>query len=386
MKEPSALLLGAYGQTNLGDDLLLYDYLKLLVERGFTKITINASVAKFIPQVILDEFPLASIEIFETYNTSPLELFKRMLKTDVIVYGGGTVFKELYATTGRKPYAVIANVAAFNTAARLLGKKVYGFHLGIGTIKTRLGRWFSRRAIMASTKTTFRDEASYDYAKNVLKLPENKIELSTDGLFTNRDWQKPWHTLQLPKTITARKNGKLVGVNVLSDIPDWVDRKKYVKNLCDFIDALIERGDYVVLLPFQYDFNKHSDLYFMEHEIVPKLKHKKGYYIAKDLALDNIISALQQVDVLVGLRFHSLLLATVANTPFVALAYDTKCWRYTTEINYPYALKIEEFDAEQLMEQYEKVCKDSAKIKAKLTREADKNFKAGDVWLKNSTL
>lgn len=385
MKQQSALLLGAYGQTNLGDDLLLFNYIKLLVDRGYKKIAINASVAKFIPQVILDEFPLVDIEIFETYNTSPVTLFKKMLGANVIVYGGGTVYKELYATTGRKPYAVIANVMLFNTVAHLLGKRVYGFHLGIGTIKTGLGRWFSRRALMASTKTTFRDEKSFEYARDVLKLPAHKIDLSTDGLFTNRNWQKVWHNLELPKGVVGNK-GKLVGVNVLSDIPDWVDRKEYVKNLVSFIDSLIERGDRVVLLPFQYDFNEHSDLYFMNHEIVPKLKHKKGFYVAQDLALDNITSALQQLDVLVGLRFHSLLLATAAGTPFVALAYDTKCWRYTTEINYPYALKIEDFTAEQLMEQYEKVLKDDKKIRAQLSREATKNFKVADAWLKNSTI
>lgn len=385
MKQQTALLLGAYGQTNLGDDLLLFNYIKLLVDRGYEKIVINASVAKFIPQVILDEFPLVDIEIFETYNTSPLELFKRMLGADVIVYGGGTVYKELYATTGRKPYAVIANVMVFNTLARLLGKRVYGFHLGIGTIKTGLGRWFSRRALMASTHTTFRDKKSFEYARDVLKVSAHKIDLSTDGLFTNHDWKKVWHELKLP-TQVKKRSGKLVGVNVLSDIPDWVDRKSYVKNLVTFIDALIERGDYVLLLPFQYDFNKHSDLYFMNHEIVPKLKHKKGYYIAKDLALDNITSALQQIDMLVGLRFHSLLLATAADAPFVSLAYDTKCWRYTSEMDYSYALKIEDFTAEQLMEQYEKALKDTKKIHTKLAREAAKQFKVADAWLKNSTL
>lgn len=385
MKDQTALLLGAYGQTNLGDDLLLFNYIKLLTERGYSKIIINASVAKFIPKVILDEFPLTEIEVFETYNTSPLTLFKKMLLADVIVYGGGTVYKELYATTGRKPYAVIGNVMLFNTIARLLGKKIYGFHLGIGTIKTGLGRWFSRRAIMASTHTTFRDEKSFEYARDVLKLPSSKIELSTDGLFTNRDWEKVWHDIKLPKSVANRK-GKLVGVNVLSDIPDWVDRKSYVNKLVQFIDDLIDRGDYVLLLPFQYDFNEHSDLYFMEHELVPKLKHKRGFYIAKDLALDTITSALQQIDVLVGLRFHSLLLATAAGAPFVALAYDTKCWRYVTEIDYPYALKIEDFSAEQLMEQYEKVLKDEQKIHPKLAREATKNFKVADAWLKKSTV
>lgn len=376
MKYGKVLLLGAYGQTNLGDDLLLYNYLKFLDEKGFKEIEVNASEAKYIPKSIAESFP--NMKVFETYNTSPLALIKRLLQADCVVYGGGTVYKELYATTGRSRYAVIVNVALFNIMARILGKPVYGCHLGIGSIKTGFGRFMSRMALLASKHTTFRDEKSFSYARDVLKLPAKKISHSTDGLFINTEWKKPWNTLAIERPKNARR---VVGVNVLHDIPDWVDRKKYIKDMVSFLDRLMKQGDYLVFMPFQTDFNKHNDLVFLQKEILPKLTGK-SYRVSEDLVLDNIISGLQQIDILVGMRLHSLELAATAGTPFVALAYDTKCVRYAQEIDHPYVLKLEEFSEDALYNMYSQAIEDD-KIKPRLQKVTDTNYKIAGAWLKS---
>jgi hypothetical protein len=64
-KPKRALLLGAYGQSNLGDDLLLYNYLHLLTAKGYESIAVNISRADLIPDIIRQEFPS-----FETFATS----------------------------------------------------------------------------------------------------------------------------------------------------------------------------------------------------------------------------------------------------------------------------------------------------------------------------
>ncbi len=382
MKRNKVLLLGAYGQTNLGDDLLLYNYLKLLTDAGFKEIYINASETTGIPQSILEKFP--NIKTFETYGISPFALLKFLKSADCIVYGGGTVYKELYASTGRKPYSLIARLAIFNGVARLLGKKVHNLHIGIGSIKTSFGRFVSRMALRSCTSTTFRDTDSYNYALNVLKLPASKIQHSTDGLFINPEWQHEWNKVSFDKTTAAGK--QVIGVNVLSDIPDWVDRQHYLDVMVEFINRLLQDKNHVVLLPFQLGFNANNDLAFMEKEIVPRLARGTSFEIADNLALDTIISSLNQLDVLIGMRFHSLLLATVAETPFVGVSYDTKCTRYLNEIDYPYAIKLEEISVEGLEKQYQAVVASKKDIQNKLHTVSENSFKTGDAWLKNFAL
>jgi polysaccharide pyruvyl transferase WcaK-like protein len=369
MKSRTAMLLGAYGQTNLGDDLLLYNYVRLLRKMGFDKIYVNSSLIELIPPAIIAN--QGGLEVFETYNSSLVQLVKLMTQSDCIVYGGGTVYKELYATTGRSRYSVISRVMVFNCLARLLGKQIYNLHIGIGSIKTKRGRLITRLALRVCTQTIFRDKESYDYAKQTLRLPEAITSHSTDGLFIDKSWQKPWRSLKLQN---PRGSCKIVGVNVLSDIPDWIPRERYIQQMAEFVDEIIERGDYVVFLPFQTDFNPHNDLTFMKDEFIPAMQQKQGFEILDQLSLDTIISTLQQIDVLVGMRFHSLLLATVANTPFIAVAYDTKCWRYVQENNYPYAIKLEDVSSANLLSLYQQLLSDNQEVKRNLQVIADKHF------------
>jgi polysaccharide pyruvyl transferase WcaK-like protein len=377
MKRNRVLLLGAYGQTNLGDDVLLYNYLKFLTEKGFKEIYINTARADLLPKSVMSKFD--NVKVFETYNTSTLKLLSLLRQSDCVVYGGGTVYKELYSSTGRSKYAVILNVMGFNLIARLLGKRVYGFHIGIGTIKSAFGRLITKLALNFSEETSFRDEKSYLYAKDVLRVNNRKITLSTDGMFINSEWESVWDTLEIPK-----HSGRTVGVNLLSDIPDWVDRKAYINSMVQFLDKLMADGDFVVFMPFQTDFDGHDDLTMINKEVLPKLKGK-NYYVAQDLALQNIISCLKQLDMLVGMRFHSLLLATMARTPFVGLAYDTKCWRFMDEIGYPHALKIEDLTADALYEKYQQALK-APSVADKLDEARDKNVKVAKQWLQSTSL
>lgn len=382
-RNKTALLLGAYGQTNLGDDLLMYNYLRLLQHKGYTKIRVNVSEARYVPQPIREAFP--QLEVFETYHTSARQLLALMRTSDAIVYGGGTVYKELYATTGRSRYSVILNVMGFNVLAALCGKKIYGCHIGIGSIKTRLGRLITHLALRWCTLTTFRDEVSYRYARDTLHVPAKRIAHSTDGLFIDETWRTAWKHATIPAAPAPKKRGgKAVAINVLHDIPDWVDRDRYVQNMRIFARRLMDEGNFIVFLPFQNAFNPHDDLTFLEQEILPGLAGYTQYHVVKDLGIDTIISYLKQVDVLVGMRFHSLLLATVAGTPFLALAYDTKCWRFVQEAGYGHALQLEDMTADALYEQYEQLLGDLPTARARLHDIAHAHYEMAKEWLANT--
>ncbi len=375
-----ALLLGAYGQTNLGDDLLLYNYLDFLKQKGITDVHASASNPALVPASITKTFP--GLQLFATYKTSFWQLLQLMRSADYIFYGGGTVYKELYSSTGRSPYSVIAPIMAFNILAKLLGKKVVGLHIGIGTIKTSLGRAITKSALAACTHTTFRDAESYAYARDVLGLPQKNIEASTDGLFLNQRWREAW----LPAKIPVPRGRKIVGINMLSDIPDWVDRQKYLQTMGDFAQSLVDQNYFVVFLPFQTDFTNHNDRLFLETEVIPYLKKSADVVVADDTDITTITSYLQHIDVLVGMRFHSLLLAAAVGTPFLAVAYDTKCWRFVSEAGYEHAVKIEELSAETLQTTFSELTKNLAPARAALTKIADDNFKAAKLWIKNHPL
>lgn len=373
MKEKSVLLLGSYGQSNLGDDVLMWNYLELLKQHSFTTIYANANTTELIPEPVKKAYP--NLRIIDTYSTSLLAYMRLLKSVDCVVYGGGTLYKELYASTGRGKYSVIIRMMGFNILARFYGTPLYHLNIGIGALRSRMGRWITRCALGAATHTVFRDQKSYDFARNTLRIHTDKITKSTDGLFLNRIWEKSWQDAKLPTL--AKKYRRIVGVNVLSDIPDWIDRKQYEQTMRTFVQELLAAGDYVLLVPFQHAFNPHNDKVYMEELFVEELKDK-ACVLLPETTIDTISSVLRSCDVFVGMRFHSLLLCVVNQVPFVAVAYDTKCWRFVQETNYPHAIELERLDLQALLELYEQTARSTKKTKKQLATIATQLYKEAE--------
>ncbi|HVI69183.1 MAG TPA: polysaccharide pyruvyl transferase family protein, partial [Magnetospirillaceae bacterium] len=316
-KQKSVLLLGSYGHTNLGDDVLMWNYLEYLKSLSYTNIYVNVNDPNLVPQPIRQKYP--DLHMLETYKTSIATYIRIMREVDCVVYGGGTIYKELYASTGRSKYSVIQRLMIFNVLARLLGARIYHLHIGIGSLKTSLGRFITKHSLAPATYSLLRDHESYVFARDTLKLPDTKLYDTTDGLFLNQIWRKPWHKAPLPPA--AKKTGTVIGINVLSDIPDWVDRKAYITTIRQFVKNRLEEGSYVVFVPFQHDHNPRNDRLFMHKIFDDILATYPNHHFIEQATIDTISSLVKQCDVFVGMRFHSLLLSTVNHVPFVGIAY-----------------------------------------------------------------
>jgi len=379
MRQQSVLLLGSYGQTNLGDDILMWNYLNLLHDRGFKQIYVNANTAQNIPEIIKQKFPNLHIKI--TYGTSISDWINIFKKVSFVVYGGGTIYKELYSSTGRGRYSVIIRIMMFNILAKMFGAKIYNLNIGIGVLKTGLGRAITLMALKQAALTFFRDSESYLVAKDSLGLPVQKIRLSTDGLFLSDVWQKTWHesSLKLP----SGKFKKVVGINLLSDIPDWVNREVYIMAARQFVAKLLQDNNLVLLLPFQHDFNPNNDYEFMKREIAAHFSDSRNLLLVDCMPIDEVVSVFKKLDIFVGMRFHSLLLATVATVPFVGIAYDTKCSRFLKENNYKYAVKLEDINESQINTSFQTLLNDLNEVPDELQKITKAQLKEGQVCLKN---
>jgi polysaccharide pyruvyl transferase WcaK-like protein len=335
-KQLKALLLGSFGQANIGDDILMNNFVKYLQSEGFSKIYANASDISHIPSRLREK-----VIVKETYKTSVIEWLKTIRAVDAVFYGGGTIYKELYASTGRKKYAVIIRMAVFNAVASFFGKPVYNLNIGIGTLNTRIGKIITKMGLLFSTYTIFRDPQSYDFAKNILKINHAKISSGKDGLFIDNNWHRP----RDKKSILPKP--KVIGFNALYAIPDWINYDNYLKEIRLFLNYLLKNNYFIVFIPFQYAVNAMDDKKFMETNLVPYLD-RQNYKIIDSPALDELINIYNNIDMLIGMRFHSLLLGLSTATPFLSIEYDTKCTRFMEEHSYPHSVKIEKLSFDSL--------------------------------------
>lgn len=340
-------LLGSYGHTNLGDDLLMHNFLHLLIDQmGYQKVYMNVAEKDYLPKQTIDKYG-KYLEIHATYQTSVLKWISIIRKSDTIVYGGGTIFKDLYASTGRSKHSVVFRIVIFNLLARLSGKDVYHLFIGIGSIRSKLGNLLTKFALNLAKSSYFRDDDSYDYALSTLGIKSTKIHNSTDAIFIGQDWGEPTkgHSFNAA-------SGATVGVNVLSDIPDWVSKEDYISATVGALNEIIANGDHVVLIPFQEQYNKNSDLAFMKEHIIPALP-TEGYTLCSDIQLSDLRNIFEKIDYFIGARFHSLLFSLIMRKPFVALEYDTKCSRLMDDLGYAYRVGIEKLEIAVLIERYE---------------------------------
>lgn len=367
-----ALLLGAYGQSNLGDDLLLLNFLRLLRDQGFGEIVVNTSRPDLIPDVITAEFP--GLTLFSTYDIPLPRLIALIRSVDVVVYGGGTVYKELYRTTGRRRYSLILRILGFNAGARVLGRSIYHLHIGIGVLQTRLGRSITRGCLRPARYTLLRDAESYRVAREVLRIPDHKVEVGTDALFLDRTWAGPWRRQTLP--LPSGEHRAVVGINVLHDVPDQVDLARYVAAVRAFIVRQTEQGSVVVLLPFQHDVNPHHDLAFMRENF----GDLPSCVILDVVPLDLVGDYLRQLDVLVAMRFHAMLLATALGVPYLALPYDPKCFRLLEEIGYPHAVPLGDVSEQALSQGMAELVANRDRAARLLAEAAETGFARAARW------
>ena len=346
----TALLLGSYGQTNLGDDILMYNYLKYLTDKGYEKIYVNVSKKEYVPIEVLEAFSNI-IHTFETYNTTKLNLFRIANSCDAIFYGGGTIYKELYSSTGRGKYSVIFNIALFNIVfGWLLHKRIYNLNIGTGILKTKFGKLLAWLSVRPTTLTLVRDLKSYEVMTKSLKLKKEQVIQSTDGIFINQDWRNiP------PQKAEGRSDTPSIAVNLVSEVPDNVDRKSYVSNAILFIQNLLSLGYTITLLPFQSDFNDNNDYIFLKDEILPHLNGSVS--IIKSVKLSELQNTFYQHDYVVATRFHCQLLSIINNSRFLAINYDTKCERLMKELNYPYSININNITSQNMLSLFRSLTK-----------------------------
>jgi len=369
-KMQKIMLIGSYGQTNLGDDALMFSYLSLIkdVFGPDVKIYANANEKANVPAIIKKEFG-KSLVLFETYKTSLLKKIEIIKNSDFVIFGGGSLFKELPKTTGRNKYSTLIYLFQLIFLAKLLGKTIIALNIGIGPLKTFFGRALAKAAINNIDLLIVRDHHSYQYASNFGKK-KGLIE-SSDGAFLF-DWGK------IPgKVKPAQKKSSLtIGVNFHHNISEEIGIDKYIGNVVATLNILLEKYPKanIVFFPFQTAFNPNNEKDFFAKTILPKIKNKDRISIASDLELTNIVQKMKTVDVFIGTRFHSSVFAIITQTPFISVSYDEKCLNLMKDLNYSYFVPLSKFEPKTVIKTLEKVLYSKEKIRKEIIKARQNSY------------
>jgi polysaccharide pyruvyl transferase WcaK-like protein len=288
---PTALLAGAFGQRNPGDEALLDAFIAALPDWD-----VIATAA--VPPHGRDTDTVASDD--------PARVARAMTRADAVVFAGGTVFKELSPRTRRPALDLLQKGAALAYGAKALGKRLAMVGVGAAPIRPGRGPRLVRRLIRQADLLVLRDEESAEVLAG-LGAP-TPFRIGADAAWTLVEQQPE-----------PDRGGDRVIVALSSDAGNG----DLADELAAALVPLLAAGHKVSLQPWQVGGPVRPDDLDMARALTARLGGTTDILLPPaDLA--EAIDVFADAHLVLGLRFHALIAAAAAGRPFVAYAHEPK--------------------------------------------------------------
>ena len=164
VKNPKTLLLGYYGFSNLGDDALL----RATISRARTELGASVGAFTYSPKRCARNFAIPCYS-----RASLFSLFYRLLRSERLIFGGGTLFQDRTSRHSLFYYLFVLRLALF------LKKDVLLYGNGIGEIQDGRLRADLIKSIARCSYIGVRDVRSFELLRKEL-LPSAPIVLEKD--------------------------------------------------------------------------------------------------------------------------------------------------------------------------------------------------------------
>jgi polysaccharide pyruvyl transferase CsaB len=296
MRQIRAILCGYYGKGNGGDEALLASLLQML-PKSVTPLVLSGN-----PAETRKRYGVQSCD-----RTSPFQVVQAMRNSDVFIWGGGSLIQDVTSAASPLYYGGLMGLA------RQLGLKTIAWAQGIGPLKRELTRRVARQSFAGCMAVSVRDRGS--------------AELLTD-------WQIPF--ILAPDPVWALDS---IPVKGLWDLPAprvAVTLRSHStltpERLANLTRALVNfqkaTQTCILLVPFQAS----QDLSIAE-AIQAQLTGPNQIFSLEDPR--ELKGLFRGVEMAIGMRYHSLIMAASQECRCFALSYDPKVSQLMTELNLP---------------------------------------------------
>ena len=343
-KKYDVVLSGYYGFNNCGDDALLFSIL--------------GDLRKLMPDIralVLTNKPKEGREICMTdtlHRFSPFGLRKALKSTKMLISGGGSLIQDATSSQSLFYYLFVMRFA------KKLGAYVYVFANGIGPIKQKNEKYV-RNNLKYIDKITLRDEMSAEELKRI--SPDTEFLVTADPAI---------------EMTGERKNaGGKIGVSVR----DWSHLDgAFEDKMASALDEIYKRYHLTpVFIPMKY-----PDNIKISKRIMSKMK-ADSEIIENKLNAYETVDVIASMDVIVGMRLHTLIFAVGNCVPCVGIIYDPKIRGFMEYIGQDNLLDADCFDTHKMLEYVDCIMENTEAEKEKLKTNSDR-IKA--LALKNSEI
>jgi polysaccharide pyruvyl transferase CsaB len=307
-------IVGSYGFDNTGDEAILASLVILLRERI---ADLQLTVMSGNPELTASQHQVEAVH----WQSIP-EQFDAIAAADFVLVGGGGLFFDYWGfypeTLWTPGHGSLSYVGGAPLLAALLGKPVVYYAVGAGPLRTAEGRLMARALLEGASSISVREQPSQDLMAE-LGIARERVHVAADPAFTLAgNW-----TLPEPR----REHEKPVIGIALRPWEIDVEAARWEAAVADGLDRYLDQHQaQLKFIPFQWI--EHQPLendYAVAQRVVQAMRHREAVEIAApQLAPLHRARLLAECDMVVGMRLHAAIFATMAAVPFVALTYDPK--------------------------------------------------------------
>lgn len=328
-----AVICGAYGRGNAGDEAILKAILSSLRE-------IDADMPFWVMSRNRKETREAD-RVRAIYLFNVFAFFRSLKKAKIFVNGGGSLIQDV--TSSRSLYFYLFTL----WAAKRQGCRVLMYGCGIGPLKSERNRKLAAKVLNKTTEViTLRDSKSMRLLKEI-GVDKPEIILTADPV-VNIKKSNPVQIESAFRSEGIEETEALIGFC----LRNWPQFNCYdqVAKAADY--AYETYGVTPVFLPIEVPADISAARKVTE-------RMKAPYYVCtKQHEVGDLIGMLGSMRAVVGMRLHSLIFATAGGSPVVGISYDVKVDSFLQDLDSKACLALEELTADKLCVQIDRALSD----------------------------
>jgi polysaccharide pyruvyl transferase CsaB len=316
------VISGYYGFDNLGDELILQVFTQQLMNHRYNR-PVLITVLSQNPQKTAQKYGVSAI-----HRMGFKEIYRALSQADLFISGGGGLFQDATGLGSPLYYGGLIQWA------RWMGVPVMVWGQGLGPLDKGLSKWMVGQCFKGCERIALRDPNSVALLKGILPLNmHSKIVLTADPvwLLTDSAWvEKTTHlkgsALDAENLTPQTTKAFHLGLS-LREWPTLDERG--VEALVEEIYQLScdQKNKTLRLLLFPFQENQDHEVLSRAAALLGTLTQHRGEGVTLEvewIGATQLVSAMARCHGFIGMRFHSIILALLAQVPVYGIIYDPK--------------------------------------------------------------
>ncbi len=293
MKKNQVVICGYYGKGNAGDEALLMSLLQMLPPE-ITPVVLSANPSE----------TTAQYGVKSCYNRSYAAVLGVLRQSNAFIWGGGSLMQDVTSLASPLYYAGLMALA------QKMGLKTIAWAQGIGPVNHPLTRWVTKQVLSDCTNISVRDQAS-------AKL------LASWGISPQIAPDPVWALASKTVPDLIHVAGPRIAV-CLRPHPQLTPQRLQLLTQ-GLIELQKATNTAILLIPFQV----------VQDQAIAQSIANQLPGACQIVSRDNpqeLKGLFNQVEMVIGMRYHSLIMAAAEGCHCFAISYDPKVSQLTQQL------------------------------------------------------